>query len=240
MDRANRQQEEQPDLALSLIGIQPGMTVADIGAGSGYMTVRLARLVGSTGKVYANDVQPALLHIVQQKALAEHLSNTMPVQGTPTDVALPDNAIDVALLVDVYHEFSYPQQMLRSLRRCLKPGGRLVLIEYRKEDPTIPIADTHRMSVADVRTEYKRKVSRSTGSMNIYHASTSSYSAIREGRGTHRSPPLLRTVFSNPRLHDALAATLLDATTGIRWSCPTRYRTTHARAHNTPRSCRCC
>lgn len=153
MDRESREQEEAPDQALSLIGIRPGMAVADIGAGSGFMTTRLARLVGPSGRVYANDIQPGLLRIVQQKAQAEHLSNIDIVQGTETDARLPDGVIDLALLVDVYHEFWHPQEMLRSIRRALKLNGQLVVVEYRKEDPTIQVADTHRMSIADVRSE---------------------------------------------------------------------------------------
>jgi predicted methyltransferase len=153
LERVTREQEEAPEQALQLIGIQPGMVVADVGAGTGYMTTRLARLVGPTGKVYANDLQPGMLRIIQDKAGTEHLSNVQIVQGTETDTRLPDNAIDLALLVDVYHELWHPQNMLQSIRRSLKPNGELVLVEYRKEDPSIPIADTHRMSVADVRTE---------------------------------------------------------------------------------------
>jgi predicted methyltransferase len=153
LDRATREQEEAPEQALQLIGIRPGMVVADVGAGTGYMTTRLAGLVGSTGKVYANDLQPEMLRIIQDKAGAEHLSNVAIIQGTETDARLPENAIDLALLVDVYHEMSYPQEMLRSIRRSLKLHGELVLVEYRKEDPRIPVADTHRMSIADMRTE---------------------------------------------------------------------------------------
>lgn len=153
MDRAPREQEEQPERALDLIGIAPGTTVADVGAGSGYMTTRLANRVGPSGKVFANDLQPALLHIVQDKAARARLTNIEVVLGTADDARLPDQAIDVALLVDVYHEFSQPASMLQSIKRALKPDGRLVLVEYRQEDPTIPIADTHRMSVAGVRRE---------------------------------------------------------------------------------------
>jgi predicted methyltransferase len=153
LDRASREREEAPDQALQLIGIHAGMVVADVGAGTGYMTTRLAELVGPTGRVYANDLQAQMLRIVQDKTRAAGLSNVEIVQGTETDTRLPENAIDLALLVDVYHEMWHPQEMLRSIRRSLKPSGELVLVEYRKEDPTIPIADTHRMSVRDVRTE---------------------------------------------------------------------------------------
>ncbi|HEV3214135.1 MAG TPA: class I SAM-dependent methyltransferase [Vicinamibacterales bacterium] len=153
LDRPAREQEEEPDRALDLIGISPGMAVADIGAGTGYMSIRLARRVGQTGKVYANDLQPRMLRLIQDKARAQQLSNVEIVQGSESDARLPEDAIDLALLVDVYHEFSRPREMLRSIRRSLKPNGQLVLVEYRKEDPSIPIADTHRMSVADARTE---------------------------------------------------------------------------------------
>jgi len=153
LDRITREQEEAPEQALDLIGVAPGMVVADVGAGSGYMTTRLARRVGPTGRVYANDLQPAMLEIVRRKAAQGGLSNIETIQGTETDAQLPEGAVDLVLMVDVYHEMWQPQAMLRSLRRALKPGGRLILVEYRKEDRSIPIADTHRMSVADVRTE---------------------------------------------------------------------------------------
>jgi ubiquinone/menaquinone biosynthesis C-methylase UbiE len=153
LDRATREAEESPEQALALMGIDPGMAVADVGAGSGYMTTRLARLVGPSGRVYANDIQPAMLRIIRDKAAAEHLGNVEVVQGTETDVGLPDRAVDLAILVDVYHELRHPQEMLRSIHRSLKPGGRLILVEYRKEDAAAPIAPTHRMSVADARTE---------------------------------------------------------------------------------------
>jgi ubiquinone/menaquinone biosynthesis C-methylase UbiE len=129
------------------------MTVADVGAGTGYMTVRVARLVGPTGKVYANDVQPAMLRTIEAKVREQQLANVEIVQGAEDNARLPADAVDLALLVDVYHELRQPQAMLHSLYRSLRPNGRLVLLEYRKEDPRIPIADTHRMSIAAVRTE---------------------------------------------------------------------------------------
>ncbi len=153
LDRTARDHEEEPERALDLIGIRPGMVVADVGAGTGYMTVRIARRVGQAGKVYANDVQPAMLQIIRDKAASQQLFNVEIAQGSQDDAHLTEHAIDLALLVDVYHEFSRPQAMLRSIRRSLKPNGQLILVEYRKEDPSIPIADTHRMSVAEVRTE---------------------------------------------------------------------------------------
>src|SRR5262249_53878751 len=125
----------------------------DVGAGSGYMTLRLARRVGPAGRVYANDVQPMMLRTIASKLRDEKVSNVELVEGTEDDAGLPSDAIDLALLVDVYHEFHHPQAMLRSLRQSLRPDGRLVLVEYRKEDPRIPIAFTHRMSVAEARLE---------------------------------------------------------------------------------------
>lgn len=152
LDRRERDEEEQPDRALELIGIKPGMIVADVGAGTGYMTVRLARRVGQ-GKVYANDLQAAMLKLLQNNVRREKLTNIEFVQGTATDTRLPAGAIDLALLVDVYHEFWYPQEMLQSIRRSLKPNGQLVLLEYRKEDPSLQILPDHKMSVVEVRTE---------------------------------------------------------------------------------------
>ena len=153
LDRASREEEEQPERTLDLIGIGPGLVVADVGAGSGYVTLRLARRVGPTGKVFANDVQPTMLEILQRKIRDQELSNVEIVLGTETDVRLPEDAIYLALLVDVYHELWHPQDVLRSIRRSLEPNGQLILVEYRKEDPSIPIAYTHRMSVAETRTE---------------------------------------------------------------------------------------
>jgi ubiquinone/menaquinone biosynthesis C-methylase UbiE len=153
LDRRTRTEEESPDEALRLIGVPPRSVVADVGAGSGYMTTRLSALVGPEGRVFANDIQPAMLQVLRSKIETQHLDNVVIVQGTETDARLPANAIDLELLVDVYHEFSHPQEMLRSLRGSLKADGRLVLVEYRQEDPTLPIAPTHRMSVDGVRAE---------------------------------------------------------------------------------------
>jgi ubiquinone/menaquinone biosynthesis C-methylase UbiE len=129
------------------------MTVADVGAGTGYMSLKLAKRVGPTGKVYAEDVQPEMLQQVRANAAKAKASNVVEVQGSFTDPMLPKGQMDLVLLVDVYHEFSEPQKMLRGIRASLKPDGRLVLLEYRKEDPKIPIREEHKMTVAEVRTE---------------------------------------------------------------------------------------
>jgi ubiquinone/menaquinone biosynthesis C-methylase UbiE len=151
--RPERAEEEQPDKAIALIGIARGATVADIGAGNGYMTWRLAERVGPTGKVYANDIQPEMLQMLRENMLQRKLKNVETVLGKFDDPKLPVNTMDLVLLVDVYHEFNAPQQMLRGIREALKPDGRLVLLEYRGEDPTVPIRPEHKMTVAQVRAE---------------------------------------------------------------------------------------
>ncbi|MFN7981676.1 MAG: methyltransferase domain-containing protein [Vicinamibacterales bacterium] len=153
LDRSERVQEEEPDVALDAIKLATGSTVADVGAGSGYMTVKMAKRVGPTGKVYANDIQPQMLSMLRQRLDREKLANVDLVLGTFDDPRLPANAIDLILMVDVYHEFSEPQRMLRRMHEALHPGGRLVLLEYRKEDPSIPIRPDHKMSVAEAKME---------------------------------------------------------------------------------------
>jgi ubiquinone/menaquinone biosynthesis C-methylase UbiE len=151
--RPEREAEEQPDRALDLIGIAKGSTVADVGAGNGYITWRMAQRVGPSGKVYANDIQPAMLDMLQRNMRERKLENVEAVLGAADDPKLPVNAIDLIILVDVYHEFSEPQKMLRGMREALKPDGRLVLLEYRGEDPAVPIRPEHKMTVAQVKAE---------------------------------------------------------------------------------------
>jgi SAM-dependent methyltransferase len=151
--RPERESEEQPDRALDLIGIAKGSTAADIGAGAGYITWRLAERVGPTGKVYANDIQSSMLDLLRRNMRQRSLENVEPVLGAIDDPKLPKGAIDLVILVDVYHEFSEPQKMLRRIRECLKPEGRLVLLEYRGEDPKVPIRPEHKMTVAQVKAE---------------------------------------------------------------------------------------
>jgi SAM-dependent methyltransferase len=153
LERPERVEEEAPDTALAVLKIRKGDAVADIGAGSGYMTVRLAERVGPNGRVYANDLQPQMLRMLQDRVAKAKITNVVPVEGTPDDPKLADASVDLELLVDVYHEFRQPQAMLRHLRAALKPGGRMALLEYRKEDPTIPIRFEHKMSVAEAKME---------------------------------------------------------------------------------------
>jgi SAM-dependent methyltransferase len=153
LERLERIEEEEPELALNVLQIPKGAFVADIGAGSGYMTERLAARVGPAGRVFANDLQPQMLDILSRRLAARNITNVTLVQGTTDDPKLAPASVDLELMVDVYHELSQPQAMLRRLREALKPGGRLVLLEYRKEDPTIPIRFEHKMSVAEAKLE---------------------------------------------------------------------------------------
>ncbi|MGE3177340.1 MAG: class I SAM-dependent methyltransferase, partial [Vicinamibacterales bacterium] len=153
LDREERDIEEAPDEALDALDIQPGSVVADIGAGSGYMTVRMAKRVGPAGRVYAEDIQPQMIDLLKARLSREKVTNVVPVLGAFDDPKLPSASIDLMLLVDVYHEFSDPVKMLAGMRAALKPGGRLVLLEYRKEDPSIPIRFEHKMSVAEAKAE---------------------------------------------------------------------------------------
>ena len=151
--RPERKAEEAPDAALDAIGIARGSTVADVGAGAGYLTWRLAERVGVTGRVYANDIQPKMLDLLRRNMAERKLGNVTPVLGAVDDPKLPRNTVDLVLLVDVYHEFSEPQKMLQHIRESLRSDGRVVLVEYRGEDPAVPIRPEHKMTVQQVKAE---------------------------------------------------------------------------------------
>ena len=153
LDRPEREAEEAPSKAIAALGIADGAVVADVGAGSGYYTVRLARVVGAAGRVVATDLQPGMLDILRRKVSSEGLTNVTLVQGRADDPVLPAATFDLILMVDVYHELSAPQVFVRRLKDALKPDGRLVLIEFRREDPRVPIREEHKMSVEQVREE---------------------------------------------------------------------------------------
>lgn len=153
LDRPEREQEEQPAKLHEVLRVKPGSAVADIGAGSGYHTFRLSESVGKAGKVHAVDVQPEMLALLRQRVKARGINNVELVKGTEKDPNLPANALDLILLVDVYHEFSFPFEMTEAMVKALKPGGRLVFVEYRLEDPTVPIKLVHKMSERQVRKE---------------------------------------------------------------------------------------
>jgi ubiquinone/menaquinone biosynthesis C-methylase UbiE len=157
LERREREDEENPDLAMRLIRVQRGQAVADLGAGSGYYTRRLARAVGDTGTVYAVDIQQGMLDLLQTALTKEKITNVVPVLGGIDDPRLPADALDMILLVDVYHEFSQPQAMLQRMKTALKPGGRLILLEYRGEDPDVPIRPEHKMTKAQVKLEVEHE-----------------------------------------------------------------------------------
>ena len=154
LEREEREMEENTSLLLKNLAVKPGMVVADIGAGSGYHSSLLSKMVG-TGKVFAVDVEPEMIAYLNARIKQEKLSRIVPVLSTEQKVSLPENTIDMMLLVDVYHEFSFPYEMALSMRAALKPGGKLVLVEFRAEDPTVPIKNIHKMSEAQAIKEFK-------------------------------------------------------------------------------------
>jgi len=153
LTRAERIQEEDPDRMLSALDIKKGSVVADIGAGVGYHVWRLAEIVGPTGKVIGEDIQDAMIRLLKKNIDDRKLKNVEIVLGTPIDPKLPAKALDLVLMVDVYHEFSEPATMMKHIQNALKPDGRVVLVEFRKEDPRVPIQPLHKMSVEEVRSE---------------------------------------------------------------------------------------
>jgi ubiquinone/menaquinone biosynthesis C-methylase UbiE len=153
LERPERIDEEAPDRLHALLDVRPGMTVADIGAGTGYHSWRLAEKVGPTGRVMAVDIQPEMLSLLATNMTRRHITNVIGVLGTITDPKLPQAAVDLVLMVDVYHEFDHPYEMLEAIVRCLKPGGRVAFVEFRAEQASVPIKPLHKMSEAQVRKE---------------------------------------------------------------------------------------
>src|SRR5215831_16371428 len=146
LERREREKEEAPTKLHEILKLKAGDVVADIGAGSGYHTFRLAEKVGAKGKVYAVDIQPEMLDIIKKRMKEKKLEHVVPVQGTESDPKLPDNSVDMILLVDVYHEFSVPYEMTTAMVKALKPGGKLVFVEFRMEDEKVPILLVHKMT----------------------------------------------------------------------------------------------
>jgi len=153
LERPGREQEERTDLALAALKIKPGDAIADIGAGTGYYTRRLAKLVGTNGTVFANEIQQEMLDDLMKNAAAENIRNIKPVLGTITDPKLPARSVDLILMVDVYHEFDHPHEMIEAMIPSLKPGGRIAFVEFRGEDPAVAIKAVHKMTEAQVRKE---------------------------------------------------------------------------------------
>jgi SAM-dependent methyltransferase len=152
LERDSREAEERTSALLDALELHPGMCVADIGAGSGRLTVPMARRV-APGIAYGTDIQPEMLAFLEARARKEGLPNLKGILGDTDDVMLPEGTVDVVLLVDAYHEFDRPWEMMRSIVRALKPGGRVALVEFRAEDSAVPIKALHKMSEAQARRE---------------------------------------------------------------------------------------
>jgi ubiquinone/menaquinone biosynthesis C-methylase UbiE len=151
--RESREKEEHCKTLIKALKLESGATVCDMGCGNGYYALRMAKLVGKKGRVLAVDIQPEMLHLLELRAKEAGVSNVEPVQGTVIDPKLPDGEVDLILLVDVYHEFSHPEEMLAAMRKSLKPHGRLALVEFRLEDPSVPIKLEHKMSKEQIMKE---------------------------------------------------------------------------------------
>jgi ubiquinone/menaquinone biosynthesis C-methylase UbiE len=155
LDRPEREQEEHPEVVIDALGLRGGEVVADLGAGSGYFTFRIAPRVGRTGRVLAVEIQDEMLATIRRRAAALKVTNVEEIKGSEADPKLPASGVDLVLMVDVYHELIYPLEVMTKLREALKPGGWVVFVEYRKEDPKIPIKEVHKMSVDQLKKEMK-------------------------------------------------------------------------------------
>ena len=153
LERAEREREERTDLLLTALALKPGMVVADIGAGSGYLARRMAPAVMPGGKVWAVDVQPEMIRLLQADAKRSGLTQIEARLGAVDDVRLPPGSVDLAVMVDVYHELVYPYEVMASVMKALKPGGRVVFVEYKAEDARVPIKPLHKMTEAQIRRE---------------------------------------------------------------------------------------
>ena len=152
LERTERERQERTDLLIAGLRLSADFVVADIGAGTGYFTFPVAQRVPQ-GKVFAVDIQPEMLARLARRKALENVANVETVLGEEDDPKLPDNEIDLAFIVDAYHEFSFPREMGERLKESLKPGGQLVLVEYRAEDPRVPIKRLHKMSEVQVKQE---------------------------------------------------------------------------------------
>ena len=151
--RENRERQEECSSLLKCLHLTPGMTVCDMGSGNGFYTLKMAPLVGEKGKILAVDIQPEMLTMLSKRAEASHIENVETIEGTVVDPKLPDGKVDLVFCVDVYHEFDHPVEMLAAIRKSLAPKGRMVLVEFRSEDPNVPIKKLHRMSKAQINKE---------------------------------------------------------------------------------------
>lgn len=153
LDRAGRDAEQKPEHVLDVIGMHAGQTVADIGCGSGYFSLPMAKRVGPAGRVLATDLQPEMLALLAKKVDAAKVTNITPILATVDDAKLPLDAIDIVLFVDVYHELTHPMVTMRQVRDSLRDGGKVVLVEYRAEDPKVDIRPEHKMTLVQIKKE---------------------------------------------------------------------------------------
>jgi ubiquinone/menaquinone biosynthesis C-methylase UbiE len=153
LERPEREEEEHTTELVTQLRLHSGDVVADIGAGTGYLSRRLAKAVGPTGKVLAEDIQPQMLELLTNKMAELHIANVVPVLGSVTNAGLTPGSVDLAVMADVYHEFDFPYEMMQAICRSLKPGGRVVFVEFRAEDPNVPIKPVHKMTEAQVKKE---------------------------------------------------------------------------------------
>ena len=153
LERPEREEEEHPAKVLDALDLHPGEVVADVGAGSGYFTFRMAPTVGKTGRVLAVEIQEAMLDALRARAAMKKVTNVEVVKGSETDPHLPVRGVDLVLFVDVYHELAYPFEVMTKVRQALKPGGRVVFVEYRKEDAAVAIKEVHKMTVRQLEKE---------------------------------------------------------------------------------------
>ena len=156
LERPTREEEEKTQLLVDSLGVKPGDVVADIGAGTGYFSRRLSKKVGEKGAILAVDIQPEMLALLTNEMARLNITNVKPFLGTITDPKLPSASVDLALMVDVYHEFSHPFEMIDRISKSLKPVGRVAFVEFRGEDPEVPIKPLHKMTEAQVRKEMSR------------------------------------------------------------------------------------
>jgi SAM-dependent methyltransferase len=153
LERDEREFQENPAALIEALKLREGQHVADFGAGTGYYTRRLAASVGPEGVVYAVDIQQEMLDLLTNRLSSAGIRNVRPILGTLQDPKLPLSSVDLVLMVDVYHELEFPREIVTAISRALKPGGRLVLVEFRAEDPRVPIKEVHKMSEAQVKKE---------------------------------------------------------------------------------------
>lgn len=153
LDRPEREEQEKPDLVIQALKLKNGEIVADVGAGSGYFTFKIAPKIGPAGRVLAIEIQDEMIATLGQRAKEQNVANVEVIKGTERDPHLPANGVDAVLMVDVYHELAYPYEVMTAIRKALKPGGRVVFVEYRKEDPAVAIKELHKMSVEQLDRE---------------------------------------------------------------------------------------